>query len=182
MLLPPRGGRVGKAGLPERCWGHALFRPMTAPDTPAQDDLLVLLPRLRRYARLLMADMHGADELVLETFSRAPPGQSPPAPWSQNRHWLFAVMHRLHKERLAREAATRPEGALAGDDILARFSRLPAEQREVLALVVLEGLLYTEIAEVLGVPVATVMSRLCSARERMRSMTAGSEAPRPASK
>lgn len=155
---------------------------MTAPDTPTRDDLLDLLPRLRRHARLLMADMHRADELVLETFSRAPPGQSPPAPWPQYRHWLFAVMHRLHKERLAREPATRPEGTLAGDDILARFSRLPAEQREVLALVVLEGLLYTEIADVLDVPVATVMSRLCSARERMRPMTAGSEAPRPASK
>jgi RNA polymerase sigma-70 factor (ECF subfamily) len=51
----------------------------------------------------------------------------------------------------------------------------------VLALVVLEGLLYTEIADVLDVPVATVMSRLCSARERMRSMTAGAETPRPAS-
>ena len=155
---------------------------MTAPDMPTQDDLLVLLPRLRRHARLLTADLHGADELVLETLNRAPAGQSPPAPWSQHRHWLFAVMHRLHKDRLAREPATRPEGALAGDDILARFSRLPAEQREVLALVVLEGLRYTEIADVLDVPVATVMSRLCSARERMRSMTARSEASRPAGK
>jgi RNA polymerase sigma-70 factor (ECF subfamily) len=155
---------------------------ITAPDTPTRDDLLVLLPRLRRFARLLTADLNGADELVLETLSRAPGGQPPPAPWSQRRHWLFAVMHSLHKERLAREPVTRPEEALAGDDILARFSRLPAEQRGVLALVVLEGLLYTEIADVLDVPVATVMSRLCSARERMRSMTAGSEAPRPASK
>lgn len=154
---------------------------MTAPDTSTRDDLLVLLPRLRRHARLLTADLDGADELVLETLSRAPRGQSPPAPWSQLRHWLFAVMHRLHKVRLAREPATRPDPALTGDDMLARFSRLPPEQREVLALVVLEGLLYTEVADVLDVPVATVMSRLCSARERMRSMTAGSEA-RPAGK
>jgi RNA polymerase sigma-70 factor, ECF subfamily len=147
---------------------------MTAPDTPTRDDLLVLLPRLRRHARLLTANLHDADELVLETLSRAPAGQSPPAPWSQLRHWLFAVMHRLHNDRLAREPAAPPDRALAGDDMLARFSRLPAEQREVLALVVLEGLLYTEIADVLDVPVATVMSRLCSARERMRSMTEGS--------
>ena len=108
-------------------------------------------------------------------------------------------MHRLHRDRLAREARKprRPFGAdrrvaearssAAGhvadrpdaDHMLARFSRLPAEQREVLALVVLEGLLYTEIADVLDVPVATVMSRLHSAREAMRSMTAGSEIPPP---
>ena len=155
---------------------------MTAPDTPTRDDLLVLLPRLRRLARLLTADLRGADELVLETLSHAPGGRSPPAPWSQLRHWLFAVMHRLHKDRLAREPATQPEGTLAGDDILARFSRLPAEQREVLALVVLEGLLYTEIADVLDVPVATVMSRLCSAREGIRSTSAGSKAPPPGGK
>ena len=50
---------MGKAGLPERCSGP-LFHPMTAPDTPTQDDLLVLLPRLRRYARVLTADLRCA--------------------------------------------------------------------------------------------------------------------------
>jgi RNA polymerase sigma-70 factor (ECF subfamily) len=68
-------------------------------------------------------------------------------------------------------------GRNGGDDaheMQARFSRLPAEQREILALVVLEGLLYTEIADVLDVPVGTVMSRLHTAREAMRS-----EAARP---
>ena len=172
---------------------------MTAPDTPSQDDLLVLLPRLRRYARVLTADLSCADELVLETLSRASGRRSPPAPWPQLRHRLFAVMHRLHRERLVRESGKPPPllGAdrhvaearefqppatlldrADNDGMLARFSRLPAEQREVLALVVLEGLLYTEIADVLDVPVGTVMSRLHSAREGMSAMTAESEAPR----
>jgi len=177
---------------------------MTAPDTPTQDDLLVLLPRLRRYARVLTADLSRADELVLETLGRASGRrQSPPAPWQQLRHRLFAVMHRVHRERLVREAdrppllpgADRPLAEARGfqppatlldrpdnDETLARFSRLPAEQREVLALVVLEGLPYTEIADVLDVPVGTVMSRLYTAREGMRAMTAESEAPRPEGK
>ena len=200
-MLPLRGGRVGKAGLPERCSGHALFHPMTAPDTPTQDDLLVLLPRLRRYARVLTADLRRADELVLDTLTSAWRWRSPAAPWPQLRHWLFAVMHRLHGKRGAREphepppllGASRdavdareiplPATRLArvdADEMLARFSLLPAEQREVLALVVLEGLTYTEVADVLDVPVATVMSRLRSARERMRAVTAMSEASRPA--
>ena len=188
-MLPPRDGRVGKAGLPERGSGHALFHPMTAPDTPTQDDLLVLLPRLRRYARVLTADLGGADELVLDTLNSAWRRRSPPAPWPQLRHWLFAVMHRLHVERLAQEPREQPplpdtERHAAGaweppspatpldradaDEMPARLSRLPVEQREVLVLVVLEGLPYADIAALLDVPVGTVMSRLRCAREAMR--------------
>jgi RNA polymerase sigma-70 factor (ECF subfamily) len=172
---------------------------MTAPDTPPQDGLLVLLPRLRRYARLLTTDVRRADELVLEALNLASGRQSPPAPWPQLRHWLFAVMHRLHRDWLAREPRKRrPFGSdrrvadaqelpspakmydrPGADQMLARLSRLPAEQREVLALVVLEGLLYTEIADVLEVPVGTVMSRLHGAREAMRSMPVEPAAPRP---
>jgi RNA polymerase sigma-70 factor (ECF subfamily) len=189
MLLPPRGGRVGKAGLPERCSGHALFRPMTAPDTPTRDDLLVLLPRLRRYAWVLTADLHRADELVLETLTSVWKWRSSHAPWPQLRHWLFAVMHRLHRERSAREPLEQPplpgiDRRAAGaqvppppatpldradaDEMLARLSRLPVEQREVLVLVVLEGLPYADIAALLDVPIGTVMSRLRCAREAMR--------------
>ena len=189
MLLPPRGGRVGKAGLPGRCSGHALFRPMTAPDTHTQDDLLVLLPRLRRYAWVLTADLRRADELVLETLTSAWKWRSPQAPWPQLRHWLFAVMHRLHGERSAQEPREQPplpgiDRRAAGaqvpappatlldradaDEMLARLSRLPVEEREVLVLVVLEGLPYADIAALLDVPIGTVLSRLRCAREAMR--------------
>jgi RNA polymerase sigma-70 factor (ECF subfamily) len=186
MLLPPRGGRVGKAGLPERRSGHALFRAMPAPDTHTHDDLLVLLPRLRRYARVLTADLRRADELVLETLTSAWRWRSTPAPWPQLRHWLFSVMHRLHRERSAQEPPPLPgtDRHAAGareppppatpldradaDEMLTRLSRLPVEEREVLVLVVLEGLPYADIATLLDVPVGTVMSRLRCAREAMR--------------
>ena len=170
---------------------HSFFIPTTVPGTPTRGDLLVLLPRLRRYARVLTADLNRADELVLETLSLASGRrESPPAPWPQLRHWLFAIMHRLHRERLVREpgmprllpgADRRAAGArefrtaapplepVDNDETLARFSRLPCDQREVVALVVLEGLLYTEVADVLDVPVGTVMSRMHRAREGMRS-------------
>jgi RNA polymerase sigma-70 factor (ECF subfamily) len=193
----------GQAGMPECCSGYARFRPMTAPDTPTQGDLLALLPRLRRYARLLTADLRRADELVLETLSRASGRRSPSAPWPRLRHRLFAVMHRLHAESLPQEPRKQPRligadrqaaGAqelpppatlldrVDADGMLARLSRLPVEQREVLALVVLEGLPYAEIADLLDVQIGTVMSRLRCAREGMRSMSAESEALRPAGK
>ena len=49
---------------------------------------------------------------------------------------------------------------------------LPQEQREVLALVCGEDLTYREAAEVLSVPVGTIMSRLARARKRLVEMTA----------
>jgi RNA polymerase sigma-70 factor (ECF subfamily) len=179
----------GQAGLPERRSGVCALRPMTAPDTPSQGDLLLLLPRLRRYARVLTADLRRADELVLETLSQASGRRSPPAPWPQLRHRLFAIMHRLHGERSAqkpREQAPLPgtDRHAAGarglpppaalpdradaDEMLARLSQLPVEEREVLVLVVLEGLPYADTAALLDVPIGTVMSRLRCAREGMR--------------
>lgn len=49
---------------------------------------------------------------------------------------------------------------------------LPSEQREVLLLVCVEDLAYREVAEVLGIPIGTVMSRLARARKRLIDMTA----------
>lgn len=148
---------------------------MTA-HTPAQHDLLAQLPRLRRYARVLTADLRLADDLVLETLRRTSEGRSAPASWPQPWHRLFAVMHRVHGKHSARapHEDSPPLRTDGHDETLARFSRLPADQREVLALVVLEGLPYTEIADVLDMPVGTVMSTLRSAREAMRSMAAES--------
>jgi RNA polymerase sigma factor (sigma-70 family) len=162
-----------------------------------QDELLALLPRLRRFARVLTADLQRADDLVLETLSSVSEAPDPPAPWTHIHHWPFGVMHRLYDERPAHEqrkqaSTVGPDGLGARapsssppstlpdragtDEILERFSRLPVEQREVLALVVLEGLLYDEIAALLGVQVGTVLSRLRCARDAMHSVTAESRA------
>jgi RNA polymerase sigma-70 factor (ECF subfamily) len=64
--------------------------------------------------------------------------------------------------------AGRQDSALEHRDLLRAFSTLPEEQRSVLLLIAVEDLSYEEAAQVLGVPIGTVMSRLSRARERLR--------------
>ncbi len=152
-----------------------------------EPDLIGQLPRLRRYARALTGDATRADDLVQDTLERALAKLALWQPGSDLRAWLFALMHNLFVNQLrsARpqdveldEAADVPVGggqieALAARDMASALQRLPDGQRAVLLLVGLEQFSYAEAAQVLGVPVGTVMSRLARARERMRLILAG---------
>ena len=51
------------------------------------------------------------------------------------------------------------------------IAQLPEEQRALILLIGLEGMTYSESAEILGIPIGTVMSRLSRARERLRQLT-----------
>jgi RNA polymerase sigma-70 factor (ECF subfamily) len=153
-------------------------------------DLIEHLPRLRRYARALTREPSRADDLVQDTLERALAKLDLWQPGSDLRAWLFTLMHNLFINQVR---ATRPADsmlddaldvpvsggqmeALAARDIHTALARLPVEQREVMLLVGLEQFAYAEAAQVLGVPVGTVMSRLSRARERMRSLLAGEPA------
>ena len=71
----------------------------------------------------------------------------------------------VEDERMGSDAAVRSvEARLALAEVRRAVQRLPAEQRNVLMLVTVEGLSYKEAAEVAGVPVGTIMSRLARAR------------------
>ena len=104
------------------------------------------------------------------------------------RAWLFAIMHNLHVDaarrgRLATVALDEhtPEGVapptqgerLAVLDLQSALDRLAPEQREVLLLVALEDMAYADIAQTLGIPLGTVMSRLSRGRERLRLLLDG---------
>ncbi|MEW5966100.1 MAG: sigma-70 family RNA polymerase sigma factor [Pseudomonadota bacterium] len=157
---------------------------------PARPDLIEHLPRLRRYARALTGDAARADDLVQDTLERALAKLDLWQPGSDLRAWLFTLMHNLfvNQSRARRPQETAIDDALdepvsggqseamAARDIHAALGRLPGEQREVLLLVGLEQFGYAEAAQVLGVPVGTVMSRLARAREKMRQMLAGEAA------
>ena len=152
------------------------------------------IPRLRRYARALIGDRSRADDLVQDTLERA---------WgkfhlwqrgSDLRAWLFSVMHNVHVNKIRKEGLSpalipleddaldvptraEQEDGLKVRDVHAALACLSHEQREVLLLVGLEEMRYEEAAQVLGVPVGTVMSRLSRGRERLRQVMTGEAVP-----
>lgn len=153
-----------------------------------------VIPRLRRYARALLRDTAAADDLVQDCLERAV------SRWHQRRGegdartWLFAILHNLalnHLRGLARRGAvvgleeagevatTCPptqEARLHHRDVVAALGALPEDQRAVLLLVSIEEMTYAEVAETLGVPIGTVMSRLSRGRARLRTVLSGEAA------
>lgn len=154
--------------------------------TEAKDALIACIPRLRRYARALTGNRGDADDLVQDTVER---GWSRLSLWrhgSDMRAWLFSIMHNLHVDSFRRAAppteeldddmplaAPRQSNGLELRDLESCLARLPDEQREVLLLVALEDMRYEEVAETLGIPMGTVMSRLSRGREKLRLLMDG---------
>jgi RNA polymerase sigma-70 factor (ECF subfamily) len=151
------------------------------------DDVEAMIPALRRYARALARDVDVADDLVQDTLVRALRAQRQ-FHGGDLRSWLYTILTNLNRNRrrsLARRPALFPlleDGAVGGDasgteaegrDIARALATLPDDQRSVLLLVTLEGLSYREVAEVQGVPIGTVMSRLARARAAIRAYLDG---------
>lgn len=174
---------------------------MSAPALFRQQ-LLDALPRLRRYARSLLADGHAADDLVQATLERALTHWHQ---YDQQRSllaWLLGIAHNAHLDTLRRDRRVTtmdpadvqsaqeatPAGRAESDpglrlDVLKALNALATEQREVLLLVSVECLSYAEAARTLGIPIGTVMSRISRARAQMRACldgTAGAAAERAA--
>lgn len=158
------------------------------------DDLVPHLPRLRRYARALTGDRHLADDLVQDTLERAINRSSLWRRGSKLDSWLLTIMHNLFVNQLRSRArqvtealddlpAEPAQRAQQGDalevrDLQAALMSLPVEQRSVLLLVTLDERSYEEAADILDIPLGTVMSRLSRARERLRQLLdAGAHAP-----
>ena len=147
------------------------------------------IPALRRYARALTRDAEAADDLVQDTLVRALRSQHL-FHGGEIRSWLFTILTNLNRNRLrslARRPALTPideadvpgaSGSEAGGrDIERALASLVDDQRVALLLVVLEGLSYREVAEVQGVPIGTVMSRLSRARAQIKAYLDGERPP-----
>jgi RNA polymerase sigma factor (sigma-70 family) len=153
------------------------------------DDLLLqvepMIPALRRYARGLLKDREKADDIVQDCLERVVMN------WSRRRDvnarsWVFAILHNLAVNRIRQQTrrvgtvtieempeatgalVADQEQTLFGQDALAAIERLPPDYRSILLLISVEDLSYAEAANVLDVPIGTVMSRLSRAREQLK--------------
>ena len=142
------------------------------------------IPALRRYARALTRDAETADDIVQDTLVRALRSEHL-FYGGDVRAWLYTILTNLNRNRL-RSMSRRPtlmpindgDAAVSGSDGGSRdigraLDGLAEEQRAALLLVVLEGLTYREVAEVQGVPIGTVMSRLARARLQIKAYLDG---------
>jgi RNA polymerase sigma-70 factor (ECF subfamily) len=153
------------------------------------------IPALRRYAWNLLRNSEDADDLVQDCLVRALDRMTADSAIAAVRPWLFTIMRNLFISRW-RMTRSRPEvvssdaveteelpvgpeqdGALARRDLLAGLDRLTDDQRQVLLLVSVAGLEYSEVAGILRIPVGTVMSRLSRARESLRAYMDGHKRP-----
>jgi RNA polymerase sigma-70 factor, ECF subfamily len=144
-----------------------------------------MIPALRRYARALTRDADIADDLVQDTLVRALRSEKL-FHGGDIRSWLYTILTNLNRNR-RRSLARRPSisqlndddepGAngteAEGRDIERALTGLVEEQRSALLLVMLEGLTYREVAEIQGVPIGTVMSRLARARSHIKASLDG---------
>src|SRR5689334_21293948 len=147
-----------------------------------------MIPALRRYARALTRDADIADDLVQDTLVRALRSEQL-FHGGDIRSWLYTILTNLNRNRrrsLARRPSISPlneddepgaNGTEAeGRDIERALSGLVEEQRSALLLVMLEGLTYREVADIQGVPIGTVMSRLARARAHVKAVLEGERA------
>lgn len=148
------------------------------------DQLAQHIPRLRRYARALTHDPAWSDDLVQDTLERALQRRWQYRFDSSLTAWLFTILYRLFLNDIARrgkqapDESEVPESAVTPDfpmqiDIQRALAGLKPEHRAVIVLIGLEQLSYQEAAEVLDVPLGTVMSRLSRAREHLRALLSG---------
>jgi RNA polymerase sigma-70 factor (ECF subfamily) len=146
------------------------------------DRLVAVLPRLRRFARGLSRSATDADDLVQAACERALAREHQFQEGTRFDSWMFRIVQTIWIDQLrarevrkedgdiaedrlgSNESVRRAEARIALAEVRGAVERLPPDQRTTLMLVTVEGLSYKEAAEVIGVPVGTIMSRLARAR------------------
>jgi RNA polymerase sigma-70 factor (ECF subfamily) len=153
-----------------------------------------LLPRLRAYARVLVKNGDGADDLVQTCLERAISRIEQFQPGTNLKAWLYTIMRNAHINDLRRqsrwahsidshdcEELFAREGnqidSMRLRELLEVFEGLPERDRSVLRLVGMEGMTYEEAGQIMGVPVGTVRSRLSRARGKLRDSLLQTDLP-----
>lgn len=147
------------------------------------------LPRLRRFAHALARSATDADDLTQATVERALIARGQFTDGTRLDSWLFRIMRNqwIDAGRSRTRRASRELPAEAGDQVgfdpraameatidlnraMAAMERLPDEQREIVALILIEGFGYREVSEMLDLPIGTVSSRLVRGRTALLAL------------
>src|SRR5580658_8249855 len=150
------------------------------------EQIVTLLPRLRRFARNLTRDPHDADDVVQMAVERALARSDQWRADARLDSWMFKIVRNAWIDELRSRGRQAKifVGAEAGEsvgealiecatdlmDVHSAMARLPEEQRLAVSLVLVEGLPYKEAAQVLEVPIGTLTSRLARGREALQAM------------
>jgi RNA polymerase sigma-70 factor (ECF subfamily) len=154
--------------------------------TELENDIAVLLPRLRRFARSITFHREDADDLVQVAVERALTRSEQWEPGTRLDSWMFRIVKNAWIDEVRARArrdqlfAPEEEGEHVGIDqaeaqqqrmaIQKAMSLLSEDHRLVIGLVLVDGLPYKEAAEVLEIPMGTLTSRLARAREAMQAL------------
>ncbi|MGQ0659662.1 sigma-70 family RNA polymerase sigma factor [Sphingosinicella sp.] len=152
-------------------------------------DLLALVPRLRRFARSLARDAADADDLIQVALERALRARDQWMPGTRLDAWMMRIVRNCWidearaRARRNRTFVEEEAGAtIASDahhdverraelrDVDRAMATLPDEQREVIALILVEGMAYREAADLLDIPIGTLTSRLTRGRQALVRM------------
>lgn len=143
-----------------------------------------LIPSLRRYARGLSDDRATADDMVQDCLVRAL-GHERQFRGENLAGWMFAILTNVSRSTLRAARRQPPRGDLSEVSgtsdadpatriaIMTALSSLSDEQRQVLLLTAVEGFSYRETAEILKIPIGTVMSRISRARTALAARLEG---------
>ncbi|WP_284736017.1 sigma-70 family RNA polymerase sigma factor [Dongia deserti] len=143
------------------------------------------IPRLRRYAMFLARDPEKADDLVQECLVRAIDNIDKFQPGTNIRSWLMTILHNIFVNETKKrrplltqdgviERSTPIEGGQEARhqmrDVQRAFEALSWQHRQIIWFICVEQMDYNEVARQLEVPVGTVRSRLCRAREHLKQL------------
>jgi RNA polymerase sigma-70 factor (ECF subfamily) len=160
-----------------------------------RNQMVAHLPRLRRFTLSLTGNAADADDLVQDTVERALANLHR---WEQGTRldsWMFRIAQNLFidqvrakkrrravvsenleaAENVATDGVRAAHSAIAFARMKQALGELPEEQRSAVALVLIDGMSYRDAAEVLGVPIGTLTSRLARARTALAARVLGEE-------
>ena len=158
-------------------------------DARTQQELIAILPRLRRFALGLTRNGSDADDLVQMACEKAISRIDQWEPGTRLDSWMFRIIQTTHIDQIrgqkrrdahleiiegqgesAFDGESAAEARMTLDNVRRAIYALPEEQRAVVMLVSVEGLSYKEAAETLEIPMGTLTSRLVRARTALARM------------